>query len=598
LVSKTRTCFIVLILSAALLGIVGLASPESSYGNMLQPALVSVAPSTVGTSTYWLAVGNTQGYNQGGFYAAGRFWTWYCTGSNTILTSSVDGVSWTAPIIVKSHVASCATFSGVFDGTYFHYITSYNDNVRISYLGYRRGLPNSDGTVTWSAPEQVIDSSQGAPCGIGTNGCDQQEITVDTTGHVWIGFAQPYNDCTGCTGGWPWLMRNAATDGTWSTDNGYPLKLNSQKSGGQGTGEWGVIILRLTNGKVAILYSRHGMPFYGRLYDPPTGLGPETIVSGGALMGNNQYSSAVAVGDTVDLVYISWPYLAMRFVTGTFGGSWSDTILSPTTSNGWPDNVNLPTNLWSGTTPEWMPGLSVDGSGNLYMVWTGLPSSMAGTPFCGTYSSSGSCQSGGWWNGKGEFSIYYTEYSGGSWGPRVEYLTDNNGFRRSVSGGYHPSRENIFVFPQQFGGYIGVTYAEGGADVGVTVKFATLGEGATITTIPTSSSGSSSSRRTITSTITSTVTRTITSLLTLRTTKTTTIKSTLGSTTRTTTSRSTFRTTTTTTLTTTQRTTSRFTTTSVTSSLGLASILLLLLTLFTTRSMRGWRKRLGNYSFG
>ena len=585
MVSKTRSCFAALILLVGLLGMLGVSSPQLSYGIMLQPAQQSVSPSTVGTSTYWLTVGNTQGYNQGGFYAAGRFWTWYCTGSNTILTSSPDGVSWSAPVIVKSHVSSCATFSAVFDGTYFHYITSYNNGVSISYLAYRRGVPNSDGSVTWSAPEQDIGSAQGVPCGVGVNGCDQQEIAVDSTGHVWVGFAEPENDCSGCTGGWPWIMENAATDGTWTTASGYPLKLNQQKSSGQGTGEWGVIVLPLTNGKVAILYSRHATPFYGRLYDPATGLGSETVVDSAELMGNNQYSSAVAVGDTVNLVYVSWPDLAMRFVTGTFAGSWTDTILSPTTSNGWPDNVNLASNLWSGTTPEWMPGLTVDGNGNLYMVWTGLPSSMAGTPFCGTYSSSGSCQSGGWWNGNGAFSIYYMEYSGGSWGPRVEYLTDNNGFTRSVSGGNHPTRENIFVYPQQFGNYIGVTYAEGSPNVGYTVKFAALGPGTTITTIPTTSSGGSSTV-TVTSTVTGTVTRTVTSLSTLRSTRTTTIISTSDSTRRTTTSRSISTTTRTVSRTTTQLTTSTVTTTSVSSSLGLASVLALLLAVLTAWSIQ------------
>jgi hypothetical protein len=133
-----------------------------------QPA---IGPSTVGTTNVSYALGNTEGYNHGGFYAVGRYWAWYTDGTNELLTSSTDGLTWSTPLIIRPGTGG-AQFAGTFDGTYFHYVSSHSHGQTV----YRRGQPNSDGTITWSAPEQVV-----VTCGTTfPYSCDDATIAIDS----------------------------------------------------------------------------------------------------------------------------------------------------------------------------------------------------------------------------------------------------------------------------------------------------------------------------------------------------------------------------------------------------------------------------------
>jgi hypothetical protein len=233
--------------------------------------VLTVDPSVVGQSTSDYAIAYP--YQRKCFYANGRYWVFYSDGANLVYKTSTDGVSWTAAATIRS----CSTgqhFSVWFDGTYMHYVvgggTSY----------YRRGLPNSNGTVTWSASEQTLPVSTYSPC-----------IAVDSNGYVWVAYM---------SGNYPWVTRSGNNDGTWgTTPSGFPYKLSTTSSAA-----WQVAVVPLTGGKVLVLYiSGSGYAVTARRWD---GSSWGTAVSTTYAVKYYYAFSAVAAGDDVHLVYTKY----------------------------------------------------------------------------------------------------------------------------------------------------------------------------------------------------------------------------------------------------------------------------------------------------
>jgi len=107
---------------------------------------------TTGTSTTSQAVQYL--YQRKSFHANGRFWVFYSDGANLVYRSSTDGLSWGGTTIVRASFMGYY-FSVWFDGTYVHYVCGRG--IAGEALLYRRGTPNTDGTITWSTPlEQTV----------------------------------------------------------------------------------------------------------------------------------------------------------------------------------------------------------------------------------------------------------------------------------------------------------------------------------------------------------------------------------------------------------------------------------------------------------
>jgi len=75
-------------------------------------------------------------------------------------------------------------------------------------IRYRRGTPQSDGTINWSAVEQTVlsDSLE----------ANDIQLAVDTGNYPWIGYAGIHST------GSPTVTKSANNDGTWSTASGFP----------------------------------------------------------------------------------------------------------------------------------------------------------------------------------------------------------------------------------------------------------------------------------------------------------------------------------------------------------------------------------------
>jgi hypothetical protein len=412
----------------------------------------------VGTSSVPYALGNTEGYNQGDFYAAGRYWAWYTDGSNELITSSPDGVSWSSPTVITPGTGG-AMFAGVFDGTNFHYVSSHSSSGGKNRIVYRRGKPNSDGTITWSYPEQAV-----VVCGSGVYACDDAAIGVDSTGHPWVGYSTPLSDCTGCLPSYPYVTKDANNDGTWATASGFPVELSDVGSGGTGIGDWGETIIPLSNQEVYVLFG-HGAsylngtgssPIFGELYN--SGFGPVQTVASSPLLGNMIFSSAVAFGGNIYLVFLtanSRTNMAdAEFVEWlSSSGTWS------------PEQV-----IWPSLTGDTLqtsgmnvPALTVDGSGNLYLFFMGTPIS-------------------------GE--VYYMQYSAATetWGQPTYWLSDTI-----------MKNDQVMVFPEAYGGNIGFSYEAGQASP-YNIRFAIF------LSSPSSSTSTTSSTSTASSTVSSTTT--------------------------------------------------------------------------------------------
>lgn len=254
------------------------------------------------------------------FYAAGRYWVFYTyvnpVGVNDqefYFESSTDAITWgnkTQAATVTTHDNYASVF---FDDTYVHCVYTKDIGGAVYSMMYRRGVPNTDGTITWSTAEQTV---------LGSGATGQVYVSADTNGYPWICYPVANR---------VWVTKSSANDGTWAHAASFPYQL----SGTLTTPEAG-IILPLTSGRMIALY---------------TGSGGETIRSqrwNGTWsaeratttnsMGNFYYS-AVAQDDNVHLVMGEWPSTDIEYERYDYS------------INAWTDNTAIATGATSTTVP-------------------------------------------------------------------------------------------------------------------------------------------------------------------------------------------------------------------------------------------------------
>jgi len=200
------------------------------------------AASTVGTSIAYRAIYLSCQYKS--FYANGRFWVFYSDGTNMVYNTSTDGSTWSAPIIARTGITEGRFFSVWFDGTFLHYAFAPSSGVPNTNLSYRRGTPNSNGTITWSAAEQTVKTSNEKTY--------LPFVSVDSSGYVWIGYMEKAG-----TDSYPFVIKSSNNDGTWGTITpSYQLSTISA--------DWLVSIIPLTGGKMLAVYSSTLSPVKAR----------------------------------------------------------------------------------------------------------------------------------------------------------------------------------------------------------------------------------------------------------------------------------------------------------------------------------------------
>lgn len=296
-------------------------------------------------------------YQQNMFYANGRWWLFYSDGSNLYVVTSKNGKEWSIPTQIRS-LSVGYYFSIFYDGNYFHYAYIPGES-RTAY--YRRGYPNSDGSITWSASEQVVNLVvQGI----------FPSVKVDTEGYVWIGYK-------GYESGMhvPKVIRSGNNDGTWgSTPSGFPYTLNSTNNL-----YWKVCPIQLSGGKMAVFYGYSNGPYYCQSWN---GSSWNEEVYTSINMEDPILSSIIGLGDKAYLVFRNPGNSNGVFVEYDYS---SNSFSSPTTVN---------------TVPAGHPmTISYDSVNNkIYVFWANNPSSN---------------------------HIYYKTYDFSSWSDPVDFISDS-----------------------------------------------------------------------------------------------------------------------------------------------------------------------------
>jgi len=269
------------------------------------------------------------------FHANGRFWVFYSDGSDMVYRTSTDGITWTDATII----GSCGHgygFSVWFDGTYLHYALCYPADTP----KYRRGEPNSDGSITWSASEQVFWQLSGYTSHI-------PSISVDSNGYPFIAFLR------GKDGEYYFhVTKSSKNNGTWETSPGFPYQLQDVDD----STTQDASIIPLTDSKMYVAYN-YSTTIKGRLWDGSSWGDEET-----ASVSNINTAccfSIVREGDDVHLVFTGGENQNVIYVKRTYGVGWGDEIVVHTRV--------------AAVLIEITSILSIDGDGTLYCFWIDSP---------------------------------------------------------------------------------------------------------------------------------------------------------------------------------------------------------------------------------
>lgn len=269
-------------------------------------------------------------YQRKTFYANTLYWLFYSDGTNIIYNTSSDCVTWSAANIIRA-CSNGYHFSIWFDGTYVHYVSL--DTSGGSYLKYRRGTTNSDGTITWSAAEQETSSSPSSS--------PFPSITVDSAGYPWIGYRDMNSHAN--------VTKSSTNNGTWTTASSFPYTLSTTHSR--------VCIVPLTSQKVLAIYASLGPTTVKATRWNGSAWGSEKATTSNIISSTSHAYSAVSQGDDVHLVFLKDTTYDIQYVKYSY------------TSDAWGTEATVQ----AGTSLT-IPGLSIDTSTNvLYCFWMRYP---------------------------------------------------------------------------------------------------------------------------------------------------------------------------------------------------------------------------------
>jgi len=276
------------------------------------------------------------------FYAAGRFWILYSDGTELVYKSSPDGLSWSARSASLGALGSGDGLSIHFDGTYVHYARSTGTNGEPLY--YRRGVPIADGTIEWSAGEQV------AVAGVTGVHYVHPSVSADSSGHALVSYH--YEKQNNKAGEGPYVTKSGNNDGTWgSTPAGFSHQLASDSES-----EWYTTVHGLTADKIGVTFADHtnvkGISV--ATYDGAAWNSIQTTAS--TSLSGSSYS-AVAQGDDIHLALLRVStydilYCQYAYATNTLGSEYA---------------------LLNAATASSMPSLAKDSNNDLYCFWPGAP---------------------------------------------------------------------------------------------------------------------------------------------------------------------------------------------------------------------------------
>jgi PKD repeat protein len=217
----------------------------------------------------------------------GRFWKFYSDGGNIKYTSTEDGQMWSASQTVRS-----AEYG------YMFYVHGSNGAVHYVYspegpgddVYYRKGILNSNGTITFITSEQVAVDA-------GTSQCFYAcSVVTDTNGYPYIVFGNRTNPNLKTLN----LVKSSFNNGTWRTASGFPKKINDNSDIDLVSG----VALSLPNNEIYVIYcsANNDEPPRGRLWDN-SALGPLENASDYTMPSNYLFSAVSDGYGHIHIVY-------------------------------------------------------------------------------------------------------------------------------------------------------------------------------------------------------------------------------------------------------------------------------------------------------
>lgn len=375
---KKLTKLVSLILLLAIIPLIKFQS-ENTFNTKIvsaQPTLVTIGPVTVAIETWNITT--LEAFQRKAFFAHNKYWVFWGE-AETYYKTSTDGLTWSTANDVCP--GSGEFFSLWFDGTYVHYVRS--TGIPTESILYRRGTPNSDGSITWSAPEQTVIST--------TTQLHEPFISVDSEGYPWIGYRWGDSDK------WPNCTKSSLNNGTWQTAQGFPYQLFTLSA----WPNWAVSIVPLTQQKMYAVYLNQGA-VRGKLWNG-TAFENEELIANAIISGRTRFAHSVVTKDNyVYLVFLNATATNgdILFFSRTYGVGWSEKeVVQPSASS------------------SSFPVLSINMSdGDLYCFWANND------------------------------VIYYKNYTLGSWNPNAAtWVAETNLYEETLSCSYQTGGSRIEV---------------------------------------------------------------------------------------------------------------------------------------------------------
>ncbi len=248
--------------------------------------------------------------------------------------TSTDGVNWVGPTIIRPCRLGIQ-FSIWFDETYLHYVYA-DTGLPWAPILYRRGTPESDGTIDWSG---VVEQTAVAAV-VGTT-YFHPYVSVDSNGSAYIGYA-PW----GVTGWFPFVTKSSTTTGIWVTDigAGFPYQLSTVSAA------YFVPVIPLSGGEMLAVYARAQTQVNAKLWNGAVWGSERSTIN---KIASYASVSAVAEGNDVHLVFTS--YTSFRITYAKYDHS----------SNKFTAEKFLTEILYP------IPVISIDENNNLLVFWVG-----------------------------------------------------------------------------------------------------------------------------------------------------------------------------------------------------------------------------------
>ena len=232
------------------------------------------------------------------FFAQDRYWVFFMNGTTgegiydtgfACYSSSFDGISWNAPEIIASNMTESSGENLQVILTSGGYVDVFARSINQSLaIVYRRGIPNSNGTITWLTDWQTAWK-------IIYGNCDFYAI-VDSNGYPWISWGYGLHIWSN----YIYVTKDDFNNGTWQTSVGFPKQVSPNSF----TNDF---MVPLSSGRVYVMYFNAPGLIYGKLWNG-TAFGNEEIATTSQVMPQFAYayeswSRSVAV-DTADNIFL------------------------------------------------------------------------------------------------------------------------------------------------------------------------------------------------------------------------------------------------------------------------------------------------------